>query len=424
MNKLYIEGNKKLNGNVLISGSKNAALPILFMTILTKEKIEISNIPKLTDISIAIKILRSLGIKIVNKNKTLYIDPSVINISCPSYNLTNKIRASIWMLSPLLTRFGKAKIFFPGGCKIGCRPINLHLKGLIELGAKIVENENYIIASIQKPLQGKYIYMEKVSVGATITIMSAAILARGLTIIDNAAKEPEIIDVAKFLNTLGANITGSGSNKIYIKGVLKLHGGFHKIIPDRIETGTFLIAAAISQGLITCYNTEPKHLTNVLKKLSETGAKIQTGKDWIKLDMKEKKPKSVNISTSPYPGFPTDMQSQFTLLNSISSGKSVIIENIFENRFSYVTELIKMGAKIEIKNNYIICKGIPKLYAKNLFSTDLRGSATLILAGCIAKGITVVNNIHHFKRGYESFLKKLNKLGANIQYINNNFSIF
>ncbi len=417
MNKLHIEGDKKLNGTVLISGAKNAALPILFMTILTKKNIELSNVPKLTDIGIAIKLLKSLGAKIINKNKILYIDPSEINTFCPPYNLVKKIRASIWMLSPLLTRFGKAKIFFPGGCKIGCRPINLHLNGLKELGVKIIKENNYIIASIQEPLRGKYIYIEKISVGATITIMSAATLAKGLTIIENAAKEPEIIDVANFLNTLGAKITGAGSNKIYIEGVFKLNGGYHKIIPDRIETGTFLVAAAISQGLIICHNTEPKHLISVLKKLSESGANITTGKDWIKLNMQKKTPQAVNISTSPYPGFPTDMQPQFALLNSIAKGKSIVVENIFENRFNYAQELIKMGAKIKIKNNYIICTGVPRLFSKNIFSTDLRGSATLILAGCIAKGITVVNNIHHFQRGYELFPSKLNKLGANIQCI-------
>lgn len=417
MNKLYIEGNKKLNGNVSISGSKNAALPILFMTILTKEKIEISNIPQLTDVNVAIELLKSLGAKIENHNKILHIDPSSINIYQPPHDLIKQIRASIWMLSPLLIRFGRVKIFFPGGCNIGCRPIDLHIKGLVELGAKIIQKDNYLIASIKQPLQGKYIYLDKISVGATITIMGAAVLSKGLTIIENAAQEPEIIDVAKFLNTLGANITGAGNNTIYIKGVLKLNGGYHQVIPDRIETGTFLIAAAISRGLIICNNTEPKHLTSVLQKLSESGANIQTGENWIQLDMNEKIPKSVNISTSPYPGFPTDMQPQFALLNSISEGKSIIVENVFENRFAYVKELIKMGAKIKIKNNYIVCKGVSELFSTNLFSTDLRSAATLILAGCIAKGVTVVNNIYHFQRGYESFPKKLNQLGANVQYI-------
>ncbi|AYN24686.1 UDP-N-acetylglucosamine 1-carboxyvinyltransferase [Buchnera aphidicola] len=417
MDKLYIEGDKKLNGNVIISGSKNAALPILFMTILTEEKIKISNIPKLTDITVAIELLKSLGAKTKYQKKLLYIDTSSIKIYSPPYDLTKKIRASIWMLAPLLIRFGQAKIFLPGGCKIGSRPIDLHVKVLIKLGAKIVLEKNYISASIRKPLIGKRIYIEKISVGATITLMSAATLAQGTTIIENAAQEPEIIDIAKFLNTLGANIIGAGSNTIFIKGVLKLNGGEHRIIPDRIETGTFLIAAAVSKGFIICRHTEPKHLKNVLIKLSESGAEIETGKDWIQLDMRGKKPKSINISTSPYPGFPTDMQPQFTLLNSISQGEGIITENIFDNRFIYVSELIKMGAQIKIKNNSIICKGVSNLYAQNLFSNDLRGSATLVLAGCIAKGITIVNNVYHFKRGYESFCEKLKKLGANIKYI-------
>ncbi|AAM67925.1 UDP-N-acetylglucosamine 1-carboxyvinyltransferase [Buchnera aphidicola] len=417
MNKLYIEGDKKLNGNVIISGSKNAALPILFMTILTEKKIKISNVPKLRDINIAIQLLKSLGAQIKYKKKNLYIDTSSIKIHSPPYDLTKQIRASIWMLAPLLIRFGKAKIFLPGGCKIGARPIDLHIKGLIALGAKIILEKNYISASIKKPLTGKRIYIEKISVGATITVMSAATLAQGTTIIENAAQEPEIIDTAKFLNTLGANIIGAGSNRIFIKGVLTLIGGKHKIIPDRIETGTFLIAAAISKGYIICHDTEPKYLKNVLMKLSESGAEIKTGKDWIQLDMRGKKPKSINISTSPYPGFPTDMQPQFALLNSISQSKGTITENIFENRFIYTSELIKMGAKIKIKNNSIVCKGVPNLYSQNVFSNDLRGSATLVLAGCIARGTTTVDNIHHFERGYEAFSEKLNKLGANIKYI-------
>ncbi|ACL30186.1 UDP-N-acetylglucosamine 1-carboxyvinyltransferase [Buchnera aphidicola] len=416
MEKLYVEGNKILNGHVIISGSKNAALPILFMTILTEGKIKIGNIPNLTDINIALKLLVYLGVKITG-NETLCIDASSINIFCPPYNLINKIRASIWILGPLLARFGKAKIFLPGGCKIGSRPIDLHLNGLTQLGATINLKNNCIDAYVKGRLQGKYILMEKISVGATITIMSAATLAKGSTIIDNAACEPEIVDIAKFLNTLGADIIGAGSNKICIKGVLKLTGGTHQVIPDRIETGTFLVAAAASQGHITCHKTEPKHLTNVLMKLTEAGAKIKTGKDWIKLDMRGKRPKSLNICTAPYPGFPTDMQAQFALLNSISKGIGTITETIFENRFIYTSELIRMGAKIKIKNNTIICCGIPKLISSNVFSSDLRASATLILAGCIAAGITIVNHTYHLVRGYESFPKKLNKIGANIKII-------
>lgn len=416
MNQLSITGNKTLNGNVIISGSKNAALPILFMTILTKEKIKISNVPNLTDIQIALKLLIHLGAKIKQKNN-LQIDTSTINIfNAPNY-LINKIRASIWILGPLLARFGQANISLPGGCKIGDRPIDLHLYGLTQLGAIIKVKGKYIHAYIKGRFQGKYIFMEKISVGATITIMSAAILAQGLTIIDNAACEPEIIDVAKFLNSIGANITGAGNKKIYIQGVSKLTGGKHTIIPDRIETGTFLIAATISQGYIICHQTEPKHLKTVLMYLSKSGAKIRTGKDWIELDMRGKRPKSLNIQTAPYPGLPTDMQSQFTLLNIISQGIGIITENIFENRFIYAIELIKMGAKLKIKNNTIISYGTQNLIASNIFCSDLRGAATLILASCIAIGITIVNHTYHIERGYDSFFQKLNKLGADIKII-------
>ncbi|WP_425619553.1 UDP-N-acetylglucosamine 1-carboxyvinyltransferase [Buchnera aphidicola] len=416
MNQLSITGNKTLNGNVIISGSKNAALPILFMTILTKEKIKISNVPNLTDIQIALKLLIHLGAKIKQKNN-LQIDTSTINIfNAPNY-LINKIRASIWILGPLLARFGQANISLPGGCKIGDRPIDLHLYGLTQLGAIINVKGKYIHAYIKGRFQGKYIFMEKISVGATITIMSAAILAQGLTIIDNAACEPEIIDVAKFLNSIGANITGAGNKKIYIQGVSKLTGGKHTIIPDRIETGTFLIAATISQGYIICHQTEPKHLKTVLMYLSKSGAKIRTGKDWIELDMRGKRPKSLNIQTAPYPGLPTDMQSQFTLLNIISQGIGIITENIFENRFIYAIELIKMGAKLKIKNNTIISYGTQNLIASNIFCSDLRGAATLILASCIAIGITIVNHTYHIERGYDSFFQKLNKLGADIKII-------
>ncbi|QNS02055.1 MAG: UDP-N-acetylglucosamine 1-carboxyvinyltransferase [Buchnera aphidicola (Pentalonia nigronervosa)] len=414
MNKLHVEGNKTLHGNVVISGSKNAALPILFMSILTRETIKITNVPKLTDVDVAIQLLICLGAKI-KYEKTLYINTSSINIYTPPHNLIKKIRASIWILSPLLARFGQAKIFFPGGCKIGDRPINLHLNGLKKLGVKIVIKNHCITASISGKLKGNYIFMEKISVGATITVLSAAILAQGLTIIENAAREPEIIDIAQFLNKLGANITGAGSKKILIKGVSKLHGGEHRIIPDRIETGTFLIAAAASRGSVVCYNTEPKYLKSILLKLTEAGSKITIGKNWIKLDMTQQQPKSINIYTAPYPGLPTDMQTQFTLLNTISKGKSTITETIFENRFKYVPELIKMGAKIHIKDNTIICHGVANLVSANVYSTDLRASATLILAGCIASGTTIVNHVYHLFRGYDSFLKKLNQLGANIK---------
>lgn len=416
MNKLCIQGNKKLNGNVIISGSKNSILPILFMTILTQEKTQISNVPKLKDVNITLKLLKYLGAKI-QYNKTLCIDTKPIKNYCPPYNLVKKIRASIWILAPLLARFGRAKIFFPGGCKIGSRPVNLHLEGLTKLGAKITLQSDCIQASIKGRFRGQYILMRKISVGATITIMSAAILACGLTIIENAACEPEIIDIAKFLNTLGANVVGAGSNKISIQGVMRLHGGKHQVIPDRIETGTFLVAAAVSRGFIKCHKTEPKHLKSVLIKLIEAGAKINSGKDWITLDMQKNRPRAIKICTSPYPGFPTDMQAQFTLLTTISQGISTVTETVFENRFLYISELINMGAKIKIKKNTITCYGVPKLFSNKVIATDLRASATLVLAGCIASGITTVHKADYLLRGYESFPKKLNQLGANIKII-------
>ncbi|QCI24442.1 UDP-N-acetylglucosamine 1-carboxyvinyltransferase [Buchnera aphidicola (Muscaphis stroyani)] len=415
MNQFCVEGNKKLNGNVIISGSKNAALPILFMSILTNHKVKISNVPKLTDIDLAIQLLKYIGAEIKHQ-KCILIDPKPIKLICPPQNLISKIRGSIWMLAPLLTRFNQAKIFFPGGCQIGKRPIDLHLKGLKKLGATIRIKKNSIQAFITKRMKGTHILMEKISVGATVTIISAAVLAEGLTVIENAAREPEIVDIAKFLNTLGANITGAGNKKIFIKGVSKLNGGKHKVIPDRIETGTFLVAAAISKGRVICKKTEPKHLKQVLKKLSDSGAIIKFGKNWISLDMRGKRPHSVDISTAAYPGFPTDLLAQFTLLNSISKGKSKITETIFENRFMHVPQLIKMGANITTtQEKNIICCGVPKLFSKNVFSTDLRTSATLILAGCIAEGITQVHKIFHLFRGYEYFSKKLNLIGANIK---------
>ncbi|QCI21677.1 UDP-N-acetylglucosamine 1-carboxyvinyltransferase [Buchnera aphidicola (Hyadaphis tataricae)] len=414
MTKLYVTGNKNLNGHVIISGSKNAALPIIFMSILTDKAISIKNVPDLKDINIALRILICLGAR-VTFEKVLYIDPSLINNFSAPYHLIKEIRASIWILAPLLTRFGKAKIFFPGGCNIGARPIDLHIKYLTQLGAKITIKNDCITASIKGRFKGQYVLMEKISVGATITLISAAVLAEGLTIIDNAAQEPEIVDIAKFLNNLGANITGAGSNKIYVLGVSQLKGNEHKIIPDRIETGTFLVAAAISKGCIICHKTQPQHLEKVLIKLNESGAKISTGKNWIKLDMRETRPQSLNICTKPYPGFPTDMQAQFALLNVVAKGNGSITETIFESRFHYVTELIKMGARIKIQNSTIQCYEIQSLSCAQVFCSDLRASATLILAGCIASGITIVDKIDYLIRGYESFTKKLNQLGADIK---------
>ncbi|XBC39587.1 MAG: UDP-N-acetylglucosamine 1-carboxyvinyltransferase [Buchnera aphidicola (Chaetogeoica yunlongensis)] len=415
MNQYQVSGPTSLFGEIKISGSKNAALPILFTSLLTPELVELKNIPILKDTKYAIKILTKLGAKIEIKNKIIYINSETIKICKIPYSLTNKIRASIWILGVLLARFREAKVSFPGGCNIGNRKINLHLLGLKQLGAEITVTKNYIIGSVKKKLVGNTIKLSIVSVGATITIMSAATISTGTTVIKNAAREPEIIDLANFLNKLGAKIIGAGNKNILIHGVKKLHGGSYKIMSDRIETGTFLIAAAISNGHIICHNTQPKTLTHVIKKLNQTGAKIKTGQTWISLNMKNIHPRSVNITTKPYPGFPTDIQSIFTLLNLISHGNSIVTETIFENRFAYIKELKKMGAKAIIKNNSVMCYGVKKLYSAKVLASDLRSCASLILAGCIAEGNSKIYNTHYIKRGYENFYEKLKSIGANIK---------
>lgn len=416
MHKFYIYGPTKLTGKVVISGSKNAALPILFSSLLAEKEVRISNIPKLKDVDTTLKILHHFGVKFLFR-KSLYINAQKINLFHAPYELVKKMRASIWALGPLLARFGKGKIFFPGGCQIGSRPINLHIFGLKKLGAKIILKNNYIKAYVKGKLKGNKINMAKISVGATVTVMSAATLAIGKTTITNAACEPEIIDTAKFLNTLGANIKGAGTKKITIIGVDSLGGGKYSIISDRIETGTFLVAAAISRGNILCHKVQPKFLENILKKLRETGAEIKIGLDWVSLNMNNKRPKSVVLTTSPYPGFPTDMQAQFTLLNMVSKGIGIIKETIFENRFMHVPELIKMGGKAEIKNNKLISYGTKKLFGTKVIATDLRSSASLVLAGCIAEGKTLIENIYHIDRGYEFIENKLISLGAKIKRI-------
>ncbi|QJC35060.1 UDP-N-acetylglucosamine 1-carboxyvinyltransferase [Enterobacteriaceae endosymbiont of Donacia piscatrix] len=419
MDQFLIQGPVQLKGKVNISGSKNSALPILFASLLTNELIEIKNIPKLKDIDITIKLLLTLGVK-VKKGKSLTINANNLykNYILPK-KLIQSIRASIWLISPLLIRFKKIKINLPGGCSIGQRPIDLHIKNLKKLGANIYVENGFIIASINNNFQGAHIFMKKSSVGATINSILAAIYANNITIIENAAKEPEIKDLINFLNMIGANIRGGGTKKIIIKGVKKLTGGIYTIMPDRIETGTFLIAAAISQGKILCKNTNPKYLNILLKKLRYVGAKIKIGKDWCSLDMNNKKPKAINITTGPYPNFPTDIQPQFTLLNCIALGKSITTETIFENRFLYIYELIKMGAQIFIKDNKVFCKGVNSLYGSEIKATDLRGAISLVLAGCIATGITVINNINYIDRGYENIENKLINLGAKIIRLKN-----
>ncbi|BET42213.1 MULTISPECIES: UDP-N-acetylglucosamine 1-carboxyvinyltransferase [Atlantibacter] len=416
MDKFRVQGPCRLQGEVTISGAKNAALPILFAALLAEEPVEIQNVPKLKDIDTTMKLLSQLGTK-VERNGSVWIDASNVNIFCAPYELVKTMRASIWALGPLVARFGQGQVSLPGGCAIGARPVDLHIVGLEQLGAEIKLEEGYVKASVQGRLKGAHIVMDKVSVGATVTIMSAATLAEGTTIIENAAREPEIVDTANFLNTLGAKITGMGTDRIVIEGVERLGGGVYRVLPDRIETGTFLVAAAVSGGKVVCRNTKPDTLDAVLAKLREAGADIEVGEDWISLDMHGKRPKAVNVRTAPHPAFPTDMQAQFTLLNLVAEGTGVITETIFENRFMHVPELIRMGAHAEIESNTVICHGVEKLSGAQVMATDLRASASLVLAGCIAEGSTYVDRIYHIDRGYERIEDKLRALGANIERV-------
>ena len=416
MQKFRIQGGGPLSGEVSISGAKNAALPILFAALLAEEPVEIANVPKLRDIDTTMELLSRLGVK-VSRNGSVHIDASDVTEFCAPYDLVKTMRASIWALGPLVARFGQGQVSLPGGCAIGARPVDLHIVGLEQLGATITLDEGYVKASVDGRLKGAHIVMDKVSVGATVTIMSAATLAEGTTVIENAAREPEIEDTAAFLNALGAKISGAGTATITIEGVERLGGGYHEVVADRIETGTFLVAAAVSGGKIMCRNTKPELMEAVLAKLEEAGALVETGEDWISLDMTGRELKSVNIRTAPHPGFPTDMQAQFSLLNLIAKGTGIITETIFENRFMHIPELIRMGAHAEIEGNTVICGDTEGLSGAQVMATDLRASASLVIAGSIAKGETIVDRIYHIDRGYEFIEQKFSALGMNIERI-------
>ncbi|AKC60228.1 UDP-N-acetylglucosamine 1-carboxyvinyltransferase [Blochmannia endosymbiont of Camponotus (Colobopsis) obliquus] len=415
MDKFIIQGPTRLRGEVLISGSKNAALPILFATLLTTKLVTIQNVPRLKDIDITIQLLNRLGAKVVF-DKYVSVDTSGVNINYVPYELAGRMRASIWVLAPLVARFGYGEISLPGGCSIGARPVDLHVNGLEKLGACIKFKNGYLKACVRgNRLHGAHVKMSKISVGATVTVMSAATLAKGTTIIDNAACEPEIVDVANFLIMLGTNVIGAGSDRIIVEGVQCLGGGIYKIIPDRIETGTFLIAAAISRSYVVCKDSRADILLTVLNKLREAGAEIKVGTNWISLNMHDQRPKAVTIRTSPYPGFPTDLQAQFSLLNFVAEGSGTITETIFENRFAHIRELKRMGAYAIIRGNTVICHGVNMLFGNTVIATDLRASACLVLAGCIAQGVTIVEQIYHIDRGYDCIEKKLRTMGANIE---------
>ncbi|WP_011609322.1 UDP-N-acetylglucosamine 1-carboxyvinyltransferase [Histophilus somni] len=416
MQKFRVYGQSRLNGEVNISGAKNAALPILFAAILAEEPVKLTNVPELKDIDTTLKILQQLGVVTYRDEQgAVHLDASNINHFVAPYELVKTMRASIWALAPLVSRFKQGQVSLPGGCSIGARPVDLHISGLERLGAKIVLEEGYVKAFVDGQLIGKRIVIEKVSVGATLSIMIAATLAKGITVIENAAREPEITDTAVFLNKMGAKISGAGSDIITIEGVERLGGCEHSIVPDRIETGTFLVAAAISGGRIICKNTKASTLDAVIDKLRDAGAKIEVTENTITLDMQGNRPKAVNIRTEPYPGFPTDMQAQFTLLNMVAEGSSKITETIFENRFMHIPELIRMGGKAEIEGNTAFCHGVEYLSGAEVMATDLRASISLVLAGCIATGETIVDRIYHIDRGYEHIEKKLRGLGAKIE---------
>nr|AGR65716.1 UDP-N-acetylglucosamine enolpyruvoyl transferase [Planococcus citri] len=414
--KFRIHGPTQLKGNVTISGAKNAILPILFASLLTKEPVEIQNVPNLSDVESAINLLEHLGVK-VECNGSVFVDASVISNYHAPYEMVKTIRASFWVLGPLLARFGQGVVSLPGGCEIGSRPVDLHISGLQKLGAIINLEKGYVNATVNGRLRGAYIFIDQPSFGATVNIMNAATLATGTTIIENAAREPEIVDTANFLNTLGAKITGAGTCKITIEGVERLSGGVYRILPDRIETGTYLVAAAVSRGSVVCHGTCPDNLNAVLHKLREAGAHIETGEDWISLDMRGRRPKAVSVRTAPYPGFPTDMQAQFCLLNLVAEGVGIVTETIFENRFMHIPELSRMGAKAQIERNSVICRGVQSLFGVPVMATDLRASASLVLAGCVAEGVTEVDRIYHIDRGYYHIEKKLRGMGANIERI-------
>ena len=419
MQKFRIHGGGALIGDVRISGAKNAALPIIFATMLTDEPVILHNVPKLKDVQTSFKLLEISGKKVQDLGNSSYeITGSVSNHEAP-YELVKTMRASILALGPLTAKMGAADVSLPGGCAIGARPVNLHIHGLEQMGAVINIEKGYIKSRVDNRLVGTSMYLDMVSVTGTENLVSAAVLAYGTTVFQNAAMEPEVVDLVRFLRVLGAEIEGEGTAQITVHGKEKLHGGEYSVQPDRIETGTFLVAAAVSHGCITCHKTEPDNMRAVLAKLEEAGAEVTWGEDWIKLDMRDRELKPVNITTAPYPAFPTDMQAQFTLLNAVAKGIGTVTENIFENRFMHVPELNRMGANIELQNNTAICRDCSGLSGAQVMATDLRASASLVIAGLIASGETIVDRIYHMDRGYEDIELKFRNLGGKIERLDN-----
>ncbi len=419
MDKLLATGGGPLTGRVRISGAKNAALPLLISSLLTEETLRITNIPHLHDITTTMELLGQLGVKLqVDEKLAIEADASDVSSVIAPYELVKTMRASILVLGPLTARFGHAEVSLPGGCAIGSRPVNLHIKGLEAMGAEIKIENGYIKADTGgERLKGARIFMDLISVTGTENLMMAAALADGTTVIENAAREPEVIDLADCLNAMGANVSGAGSDEIIIEGAQRLGSADHRVIPDRIEAGTFLVAAAISGGEIEIQDVIPRQLESVLDKLRESGCSVESGENWIKLKAPESALKAVNIRTAPYPAFPTDMQAQFVLLNSIAEGTSTVVETVFENRFMHVHELQRMGADIELDGNTAVIKGVDSLHSAPVMATDLRASACLVLAGLIAEGETIIDRIYHIDRGYDCIEEKLAQMGAIIRRV-------
>ena len=415
MSKLIINGGVPLQGELRASGAKNAVLPILAATLLADTPMTIRNVPHLQDVTTTMELLGRMGVElVVDEKMNIQVDPRSIHTFQAPYELVRTMRASILVLGPLVARFGQAEVSLPGGCAIGSRPVNLHIKGLEAMGADIKVENGYIRARANR-LKGAHIVLDLVTVTGTENLLMAATLAQGTTILENAAREPEVVDLADCLVAMGARISGAGTDTLVIDGVESLHGAHYQVLPDRIETGTYLLAGAITGGRVKVKDTRPDHLEAVLLKLEEAGAQVNTGPDWIEVDMNGRRPKAVRIHTAPYPAFPTDMQAQFVALNAVAEGTGMITETVFENRFMHVLELQRMGAQIELEGNTAVSVGIPRLTGAPVMATDLRASASLILAALVADGDTIVDRIYHIDRGYDCIEEKLSHLGARIR---------
>ena len=419
MDKLQIQGGTPLEGEVRISGAKNATLPILAAALLAEDPVVVANVPHLQDVTTTIELLGRMGVSVtIDERMRIEVDASTLRECFAPYELVKTMRASILVLGPLVARFGHADVSLPGGCAIGARPVNIHVAGLQAMGADIQIEGGYIRARAER-LKGARLVLDTVTVTGTENLMMAATLADGETVIENAAREPEVVDLANFLVAMGARIHGAGTDKITVQGVKRLRGTQYEVLPDRIESGTYLVAGAITRGCVRIKNTRPDHLDAVLAKLQESGAKVGVGDNWIEVDMRGKRPRAVDVRTAPYPAFPTDMQAQFAALNAVSEGVGTIIETIFENRFMHMLEMRRLGAEIRLEGNTAIIRGVERLTAAPVMATDLRASASLVLAGLVAHGRTDVERIYHIDRGYETIEEKLAQLGARIRRVPN-----